>query len=432
MDEFINFITLSDPNTRYVVLGVMLMSAGAAVLGCFTFLRKKALIGDAIAHAVLPGVCIAFILSGEKNPIVLLLGAFVTGWFSVYAVGFIKKNSRLKEDSAIGLVLSVFFGIGILLLTYIQHSGNASQSGLDSFIFGKAASLVSTDVYVFGTVAVILILSVFFLYKEFMLISFDEHYAASIGFPVKKLEFVLTTLTVLAVIAGIQAIGVVLMAAMLITPAAAARFWTDRLPLMLLLSAIIGIVSGIGGSFVSYTVFGMPTGPWIVMFISFIALISFMFAPQKGLAYRWYERRKHKSIIMEENILKAFYQLGEQDELFFKERTVSELSDKRGYPLSLINRWFSKLVRRGYLIVNNNNNYVLTEAGKVKGQRVTKLHRLWEMYLTEYLRLDPDHVHDDAENIEHIITPEIEKKLEEQLRYPNRDPHDSHIPYRKL
>ena len=428
MNRLVDFMTLSDPNTRYVVLGVMLMSAGAAVLGCFTFLRKKALIGDAIAHSVLPGVCMAFILSGEKNPLLLLLGAFVTGWFSVYAVSFIKKNSRLKEDAAIGLVLSVFFGVGILLLTYIQHSGNASQSGLDSFIFGKAASLVSTDVYVFGTVAILLIITVFFLYKEFMLISFDESYASSLGFPVKRLEFILTTLTVLAVIVGIQAIGVVLMAAMLITPAAAARFWTNQLPLMLLLAAFIGIASGIGGSFISFTVSGMPTGPWIVMFVSLIALLSFMFAPQKGLAYRWYERQKHKAIIMEENILKAFYQLGEQDQDFFKERTVEELSDKRGYPLAVINRWFSILVKHGYL-TSKKNTYALTEAGKVKGQRVTKLHRLWEMYLTEYLRLDPDHVHDDAENIEHIITPEIEKKLEEQLRYPDKDPHDSHIPY---
>jgi manganese/zinc/iron transport system permease protein len=429
MEQLINFITLSDPNTRYVVLGVMLMSAGASVLGCFTFLRKKALIGDAIAHAVLPGVCAAFIFSGEKNPIVLLIGAFATGWMSVYAVDFIKKNSRLKEDSAIGLILSVFFGFGILLLTYIQHSGNASQSGLDSFIFGKAASLVSNDVYVFGSVSVLLIVTVFLLYKEFMLVSFDENYAVSIGFPVKTLEFILTTLTVLAVIVGIQAIGVVLMAAMLITPAAAARFWTNSLPLMLFLAAVIGVISGIGGSYISYNVSGMPTGPWIVMFVSLIALISFMFAPQKGLVYRWYGRRKHKVLIMEENILKAFYQLGEQDENFFKERTVQELSQKRGYPSTVLNRWFSKLVKHGYL-TSKNSQFVLTEEGKLKGQRVTKLHRLWEMYLTEYVNLAPDHVHDDAENIEHIITPEIEKKLEEQLRYPNKDPHDSHIPYR--
>jgi manganese/zinc/iron transport system permease protein len=429
VNKLLDFLSFSDPNTRYVVLGVMLMSAGSAVLGCFTFLRKKALIGDAIAHAVLPGVCVAFILSGEKNPITLLLGAFATGWLSVYAVDYIKKNSRLKEDSAIGLVLSVFFGMGILLLTYIQHSGNASQSGLDSFIFGKAASLVSLDVYVFGTVAVLLILAVFLLYKEFTLISFDTNFAVSMGFPVKALEFILTTLTVLAVIVGIQAIGVVLMAAMLITPAAAARFWTNRLPVMLLLAAIFGMISGISGAFVSYNASGMPTGPWIVIFISSIAILSFLFAPQKGLAYRWNTRRKHKGVIMEENILKAFYQLGELDENFFKERTALELSQKRGYPIMVLNRWFNILIKRGYLI-SGNGKYALTEEGRIKGQRVTKLHRLWEMYLTEYVNLAPDHVHDDAENIEHIITPEIEKKLEEQLHYPDKDPHDSTIPYR--
>jgi manganese/zinc/iron transport system permease protein len=277
--------------------------------------------------------------------------------------------------------------------------------------------------------SVLLILAVFLLYKEFTLISFDTNFAVSIGFPVKALEFLLTTLTVLAVIAGIQAIGVVLMAAMLITPAAAARFWTNRLPVMLLLASVFGMISGIGGAFVSYNASGMPTGPWIVVFVSSIAILSFMFAPQKGLAYRWNSRRKHKAVIMEENILKAFYQLGEQDENFFKERAASELSEKRGYPAGVLNRWFKILIKHGYLIANN-NLYALTEEGRIKGQRVTKLHRLWEMYLTEYVNLAPDHVHDDAENIEHIITPELERKLEEQLKYPDKDPHDSTIPYR--
>lgn len=428
MQQLIDFITFSDPNTRFVVLGVILMSVGTAVLGCFTFLRKKALIGDAIAHSVLPGVCLAFILSGEKNPLLLIIGAFITGWLSVLSVDFIKKNSRLKEDSAIGLVLSVFFGIGILLLTYIQHSGNSAQSGLDSFIFGKAASLVSSDVYIFGSVAIILLLVVFFLYKEFTLISFDEHFAVSMGFPVKTLEVILTTLTVLAVVVGIQAIGVVLMAAMLITPAAAARFWTNKLPVMLVLASVFGILSGISGAYISYNISGMPTGPWIVLFISAIAILSFLFAPQKGLVYRWNIRRAHKSRIMEENILKAFYQLGEQDENFFKERTIEELSSKRGYPEPVLAKWCMILMKHGYLSFAS-NRYTLTEEGRIKGQRVTKLHRLWEMYLTEYVNLAPDHVHDDAENIEHIITPELEKKLEEQLRYPDRDPHDSTIPY---
>jgi len=405
------------------------MSAGSAVLGCFTFLRKKSLIGDAIAHSVLPGVCAAFILSGEKNPFVLLIGAFVTGWFSVYAVDFITKNSRLKQDSAIGLILSVFFGVGILLLTYIQHSGNASQSGLDSFIFGKAASLVSADVYIFGSLAVVLIAAVFFMYKEILLISFDLDYSQVIFFHVKTLEFVLTTLTVLAVIVGIQAIGVVLMAAMLITPAAAARFWTNKLPVMLFLSALLGMAAGIGGAFVSYKMKGMPTGPWVVMIISLFAIISFLFAPKRGIIYRWYGRRKHKSVIMAENILKAFYQLGEQDGDYFRGRTPNELYQKRGYPIPVITRWMERLRKQGYLSFKQ-NSYSFTEEGKTKGQRVTKLHRLWEMYLTQYVQLDSDHVHDDAENIEHIITPELEKILEEQLQYPLRDPHDSAIPYR--
>jgi manganese/zinc/iron transport system permease protein len=428
MNRLAEFLSLSDPNTRYVVLGVIMMSAASALLGCFTLLRRKALIGDAVAHAVLPGVCAAFMLSGEKNPVVLLAGAFATGALSVYSVSFIKKYSRLKEDAAIGIVLSVFFGVGILLLTHIQHTGNAAQSGLDSFIFGKAASLVSTDVYVFGGLALLIVLAVLFLYKELMLLSFDAQYAASLGFPVKLLEVLLNTLIILSIIAGIQAIGVVLMAAMLITPAAAARFWTHRLPVMLLLSVVFGVLAGLGGAFVSYTVPGMPTGPWVVVCISGVALISFMFAPGRGLLLRWYLRRRHRARIVEENILKLLYQLGETDQNFYNEKSLKELEGKRGSSIAGFRQTMGRLKRQGYIQASG-AGYKLTEEGMRKGQRITKLHRLWEMYLTEYLKLAPDHVHDDAENIEHILTPELEKKLEEQLRYPDKDPHDSIIPY---
>ncbi len=431
MESLLHFFSLSDPNIRYVVLGTILLTSSSAMVGCFTFLRKRSLIGDAVAHAVLPGVCLAFILSGNKNPVILIIGAFVTGWLSLVSVEFIKKNTRLKEDSSIGLVLSVFFGIGILLLTSIQHSGNASQSGLDSFLFGKAASLVSNDVIVFGIVGLILVISIILFFKEFSLLAFDENFAKTIGFPVKALETVLTTLTVLAVVVGIQAVGVVLMAAMLITPAAAARYWTNRLATMIFIAACMSMFSGIAGAFISYQAPKMPTGPWMVLVISFIAVISFFFAPQKGVMYRWKGRRNNKIRILEENILKAMYQLGEIDKDFYRNRMVAELLNKREFEQSLLLKGIRQLTKQGF-VKNTKGQYALTEAGKNKGQRITRLHRLWEMYLTEYVNLAPDHVHEDAETIEHIITPELEKKLEEQLKYPTLDPHASEIPYKKF
>lgn len=431
MDSLLEFLSLSDPNVRYVVIGSILLAASSAIVGTFTLLKKKALVGDAVAHSVLPGVCLAFMISGVKNPIYLIIGAFLTGWISLVLIDVITARSKIKEDTAIGLILSVFFGIGILMLTVIQKSGNAAQSGLDHFLFGQAASLVGADLVVFSSIAVILMASVWLFFKEFAIIAFDESFARSIGFPVRLLELVLTTLTVLAVVTGIQAIGVVLMAAMLITPAAAARFWTDKLKGMIWLAAGLGAFSGLVGAYISYVAPSMPTGPWIVMVISMIAVLSFFLAPKKGILFRLITQRKFQNQMLEENILKLFYQLGEAQDSYYQPRTVEEIMERRPFKISNLRKGLRKLYKQGFL-KSSEKGWAYTKAGKSKGQRVTKLHRLWELYLTEYLKIAPDHVHEDAETIEHIITPELERRLEEKLKYPKLDPHQSEIPYRHL
>lgn len=428
METFLDFFSFSDPNVRYVVLGSILITASSAIVGSFTFLKKKALVGDAVAHAVLPGVCLSFILYGEKNPLVLIIGAFTTGWLALTLIDFITSKSKIKEDTAIGLILSVFFGIGIFLLTIIQKSGNAAQSGLDQFLFGKAASLVGSDLITFGMVAVLLLVAVYLFFKEFTLISFDKDFAASVGLPIRAMELVLTTLTVLAVVIGIQAVGVVLMAAMLITPAAAARFWTENIKVMIWLAAIFGAFSGISGAYISYIAPSMPTGPWIVIVISTIAFFSFFFAPGRGIIQRLITQKRIKKHIVDENILKALYQLGEEEKNFYDKRTIETILSKRTLRRDLLIKSLRRLKREGYL-KNDNGLWFFTTAGKNKGQRVVKLHRLWEVYLTQYLRIAPDHVHDDADTIEHVLTPELEARLEKLLNYPSTDPHKSEIPY---
>lgn len=429
-NNILHFFSLTDPNVRYVVIGSILLTASSAIIGCFTLLRKRALVGDAVAHSVLPGVCLSFLIAGNKDPFILLIGAFLTGGLSLYLMDYITSKTKIKQDTAIGLLLSVFFGIGILLLTFIQQSGNAAQSGLDSFLFGKAASIVGEDLMVFGTVGIILVTAVILLYKEFTLISFDVNFARSIGLPIKALELTLTILTVLAVVIGIQAVGVVLMAAMLITPAAAARFWTNKLPVMIVLAAILGAFSGISGAFVSYTAPSMPTGPWIVIIISVIAIGSFIFAPEKGILSKMILQRRYRNQILEENILKALFHLGEKEQNFFNHRSIPEMIEKRPIQKNQLVKGLKRLKDEGY-VDKENQQWFLTQEGKEKGQRITKLHRLWEMYLTQYLRIAPDHVHEDAETMEHIITPELEAKLEEQLKYPLKDPHDEIIPYKE-
>ena len=423
-------LDFSDPNLQYVMLGSLLLAASSAVVGCFTFLRKKALVGDAIAHAVLPGVCLGFILSGTKNPLYLVTGAFLTGWLSVVALDYITHKSKIKEDTATALVLSVFFGIGIFLLTMVQNSGNAAQSGLNNFLFGKAASLLPEDILVFGIIAAVLILTVLAFYKELKIITFDPAFARSSGIPVRGLDLLLTSLTVLAVVVGIQAVGVVLMAAMLITPAAAARFWTDKLSLMLLLAAFFGIISGFSGTWISLLAPAMPTGPWMVVVLSTIAIFSFFLAPQRGIIQRLLHQRQYRRKIKDENLLKSLYVMGEQNGQYDKTFTHAQLP-KKTYGSRELNFLLKRLKKQGYL-EKTGREYRLTPAGLRRGQRIVKLHRLWEVYLTQYMLLASDHVHEDAESIEHILTPELEKLLEEKLNYPELDPHQSKIPYPKL
>lgn len=430
MKDFFDFLTLSDANVRYVVLGVMLLGASTAVVGTFTFLRKKSLVGDAVAHAVLPGICLAFIFSQVKNPLVLLVGAFLSGWLSILSIDFISKRSRIKADAAIAIVLTVFFGVGIMLLSYIQSTGNAAQSGIDHFLFGQAAALVGQDVFMLALVCSVLVLAVWLLFKEFTLVSFDADYAQAIGLPVRALEFILSTLTVLAIAVGIQAVGVVLMAAMLITPAAAARYWTNKLSFLVMLAALFGAGSAWFGSYISYSAPKMPTGPWIIIAVTVIAFVSMTFAPERGFYFKWLRKKRKANTTMDENILKIFFHLGENEKNGLVARSITQLQARRYFDESKMRASLKRLCRAGK-VTENKNRWLLTEEGINESKRIARLHRLWEMYMSKYLKIPADHVHEGAESLEHFFTPKMEAMLEEQLDYPETDPHDKPIPYVK-
>lgn len=425
--ELTEFFSFSSPNVRTVALGTVLLGASSALVGCFTFLRKRSLSGDVVSHSVLPGICLAFMISGEKNPVLILIGAFLTGWLSLLLVDWVKRNTRLGEDAGLGISLSIFFGLGIVMLTSIQKSGNAEQAGLDRFLFGKAAAMLEEDLYVFGSLAVLLMIAVLVFLKEFTLVAFDIAFARSAGVPVRLIETILTTLTVLAVVAGIQAVGVVLMAALLITPSVAARFWTEKLKVMLIIAAGIGAISGLTGAFISYILPAMPTGPWIVVTATVFAILSGIFAPKQGVLSRLFIKLGNNLRITEENILKKMYQIGEAEGNFLRSYSSGNILSARH---DLQGKLGIGLIRLGWkgFVKKSEGQWMLTEQGLQKGKRITRLHRLWELYLHNYLRIDPTHVHEDAETIEHFITPEIEEMLELELNHPAKDPHNVEIP----
>ena len=289
------FLTLlQDYTFQTVALGSALLGIVSGVLGSFAVLRKQSLLGDGVSHAALPGVVLAFLFTGSKHTEVLLLGALFTGLMATLCIVTIVKHTRVKFDSALALMTSVFFGLGMVLLTYSQKVPNANQAGLKRFIYGQASTLLKRDVLLMAVCGTILLILVFLFWKEFKLFSFDPEFAQALGFDTGKLNLLLSFLIVVTIIIGLQTVGVVLMSAMLIAPAVAARQWSDRLCIMVSLAAAFGAISGVVGTLLSSAVPGLPTGPVIVVCITVIAIFSLLFAPGRGILHRIWQRHKNR------------------------------------------------------------------------------------------------------------------------------------------
>lgn len=290
-----NVIALfSDYTFQTVALGSALLGLISGVLGSFAVLRKQSLLGDGVSHSALPGVVMAFVLLGSKNTEVLLLGALISGLLATLFIVGVTRHTRVKFDSALALVMSVFFGLGLVLLTYVQKIPNSNQAGLKRFIFGQASTLLQRDILLMAICGLVLLTLVLLFWKEFKLFTFDADFAQSLGFSPKKLNLLLSFMIVLAIIIGLQTVGVILMSAMLITPAVAARQWTNKLWIMVTLSALFGAVSGVAGTAASSLVPKLPTGPAIVICVSLIVFVSVLFAPGRGVLHRIYRRRKNR------------------------------------------------------------------------------------------------------------------------------------------
>ncbi len=285
---------LRDYTFQTVALGSALLGLISGVMGSFAVLRKQSLLGDGVSHSALPGVVMAFILLGNKNTEILLLGALVSGLLATFFIISIVRNSRVKFDSALALVMSVFFGLGLVLLTYVQKIPNSNQAGLNRFIFGQAATLLKRDIMLMAICGSVLLALILLFWKEFKLFTFDSDFAQSLGFSTKKLNLMLSFMIVVAIIIGLQTVGVILMSAMLISPAVAARQWTNKLWVMVLLSSIFGAASGVVGTAASSMVSKLPTGPAIVVCISTIVMVSVLFAPGRGILHRLYRRKRNK------------------------------------------------------------------------------------------------------------------------------------------
>lgn len=411
-----------------VMLGTGLLGLVAGALGCFAVLRRQSLLGDALAHAALPGVCLAFVVGSSlgmnpRNPLLLLAGALASSWLGTLLVTAIGRTTRLRQDAAIGIVLSVFFGAGIALLTWLRGHAGAGQAGLDKFLFGQAASLLVGDLWTIGGLGALVLLTLALLYHRFQAFVFDPAHAAALGLPVRRLEALLTSLFVVGVVVGLQTVGVVLMAAMMVTPAAAARQWTDRLAAMVAIAAVVGGCSGGAGAALSALDARLPTGPLVVLVATLLLALSLFLAPRRGLLWNALRRLRNRRRVRIENLLKDLWRLAEADGRFDAPRARSDLLAVRAAPPGVVEE-----ARRDGLIVVEGTGVRLTPAGLERAARVVRNHRIWELYLARRLELPADHLHRDAEAMEHALDDDLLEQIDDALGRPAADPHGRPIP----
>lgn len=285
---------LWNSNTGWVLLSTMILGTAAGTIGSMAYWKRQNLMSDALSHAALPGVVIAFLVIGEKNLLVLIIGAAISALIGAFFIQWITSSSRISEDSAMGMVLSIFYGLGVMLLTIANRSAGGNQSGLDSFIYGQAAAMVRSDVITMLVLALIVVVIVLIGFKEWKIYLFDPEFAKGIGLSIKGMNTLYTVLLVTTIVIGIQAVGVILMAALLIIPAVSARYWTESFRVMLVLSAIFGGVAGATGTLISAMGSGLPTGPFIVVVGAGIFIISLVFGKEKGTFIKYTQFKMHQ------------------------------------------------------------------------------------------------------------------------------------------
>ncbi len=404
-------IPLFDPTLGLLLLGVTLVASSTAIVGTFGLLQKRGLAGDAIAHAFLPGVCVAFLLTQQKAIAILTMGCFFSGGCALWLLLYLPKEPKIKRENSVALVLSIFLGLGLLLLSYIQHQSHGSQVGLQHFLLGSISSLMDEDLLFFGGLNVLVIGATYLLFRPWRLVLFDGEFARTTGEPVRALQFIFHLLTLLAIVMGVQTMGIILMGALLIAPPMAARFWTDRLDKMIGIAVFLSIAASVFGVWASYVLPQLPTGPCIALAVNMMALLSFLLAPKRGWLARYHRRHAYRAKVLEENILKTMYEMTQEQDGGKERCGREEIRTRLPRNRAQLDRRLKSLIAQGYIRQEKGTHLQLTEKGYAKGRTMKQLHLLWEAYLEHHLGIQADHVHDDAESMEHMIPPELEAEL---------------------
>ena len=416
---------IGDYNTRVVVLGTTLLGGAAGIIGTFAYLRRRAMMGDALSHATLPGIAAAFLIMGDKQIGPLLAGAAATGILGVLAVIGMRTIPRIKEDAAIGIVLSVFFAAGLILVKIAQSSAIGNQAGLDRFIYGTTAGMIRHDAMLIAASAAIVLLGASLLFKEFRLVCFDPQFASVQGQPVLIIDLLMMAMVVLTTVVGLQAVGLILIVAMLIIPAAAARFWTDDLLIMTLLAGIFGALSGFGGSLISARFVNLPAGAVIVLTAGLVFAMSMLLAPRRGMSGDIVRRLSLRRRIGRQNLLRA---LSEHEERHGEgvRIEISALQQLRSWAPRQLRRLIALAVARKEATADPDGRIGLTRTGRIEAQHILRNHRLWELYLIHHADVAASHVDRDADELEHVLPPDLVRELELALAEAREIPPSPH------
>ncbi len=428
--ELVRVITLQDYNTQVVIIGTTMLGLAAGLVGTFLLLRKRALLSDALSHATLPGIALAFMLMSVtlgdgKHLLGLIAGAALFSILGTGSVLLIQRYSRLKDDAALGIVLSVYFGLGIALMGLATRMETGNAAGLSSFIYGKTASMLFFDAVLIAAAAFVAALFCLLFFKEFTLVCFDADFASAQGWPVGRLDFFMMTLVVVVTVIGLQAVGLILVVALLIIPPSAARFWTHRLSKMLWLSGFFGALSGLLGSGISALMADLPAGAVIVLTASAVFVISLLFGPARGLVHIGFERSKLRRKIVRENLLRELFEWFETANQRPSATpgqgsgatgpTFEELLGMRSWTRRQLKRAIRKLENEGLFQAGAAQTYCFTTDGLQAAGEVVRKHRLWEAYLITHADVAPGQVDWGADQIEHILDRDMIVKLERLL-----------------
>lgn len=399
------------------LIASLMVGISCGLIGTYIMLRRLSLIGDALAHAVLPGVVIGFMIAG-KGALSLFIGALTAGILTSILISFVERNSKIKEDTSIGIIFTGAFALGILLVSQLKQV----HIDLSSYLFGDVLGVSDSDLILSSLITAVIIVSVVLFYKQLLVTSFDPTMAHIIGISTAVVHYFLMTLLSMSIVAGLQSVGVILIIAMLITPPATAYLITDKLKKLLLLSCLFGVMSSVIGLYLSYHL-NFASGASIVLVSVLFFALAFLFSPKEGLVIKSYRRIQNSKINLTEDIIRQI----DKEKLTGGSELIHSLSDKLGISKSKIISSLNRISKME-LIDQSDGNYILTGKGKKVAERLIRSHRLWETYITEKNIVNIEDIHQDAEKYEHILSDDLLTEIDEELGHPEKDPHGSPIP----